>query len=196
MFLQVLCIEIARTPYSTQTPEILVLMIGTVAPAERLEGNEVFTSMDIGSDIKLGGNLGIFRISHILTINPQINIRRNRTKIGNYLFTVPVGRDSYRATIRADMIILDRYLWRVILEVTTPSKAHIYILWVTKAIQFPHPRDRNGRPSLLYIVCTIEICRTLVCTFHPEKMPCAVQRDTISMGECCMYWIAVGIINL
>ena len=196
MLLLVLGIEITGASHATQAPEVLVLMIGAVTPAERLEGNEVFTSMDIRGDVKLCSDLRVLSIAHILTVHPQIDIRRDRTEIGNHLLTTPVCRDCYRTTIRPYMIIFNGYLRWVILEMTAPGKAHIHVLRVTEAVQFPHPGDRHRRPSFLLIIGTVEIRRTLVGMLHPEETPGTVQRQPVGMGECRMYRIAVDIIHL
>ena len=196
MLLQVLCIEVTGASYPAQPPEILVLMIGTVTPAERLEGDEVITRMDIRGDVKLSGNLGILRIAHILAIHPQIYIRRDRAEIGNHLFSLPVGRDRHRTTVGADMIVLNGNFRRIILEVSAPGEPHIHILRVTIAVQFPHTRDGHRRPPLLVVVQTVEIRGTLVGTFHPEEMPCAVDRQLVGLGETGVYWVAVDLIHL
>ena len=47
-------VEEAVAGHAREAPEVLVLRVGTVAPAERLEGNEVVAFLEIWSDVELG----------------------------------------------------------------------------------------------------------------------------------------------
>ena len=175
MRLPVLRIEIARTSYPTQPPEVLVLIIGAVAPAEGLEGYQVITWMHLIRDIKLSGDFRVLGIPYILAVDPQVHIRGDGTEMGDDLFTIPISRDVDRTAIGTHMIVLHRHLWRVILEMSTPGEAHIHILRVTIAVKFPDARHGHRLPVTVIIVFSETIRRALVGMLYPQETPCSIQ---------------------
>ena len=63
-------IEIALACHSVEPPEVLVLEIGAVAPAEHLEGEQVFLSgLDIRRDVEDRLHLAVLAVSHVLSVD-------------------------------------------------------------------------------------------------------------------------------
>ena len=177
------CIEIAIASHTTEAEKILVFQIGTVAPTEHLESNQVLlTSFQIRSQVKLCLQFTIFTIAHEATIYPQIHIAGHRTKVSNNLFAIPRRRDSNLTTVRTHVIILHRYLWRITLKLIHPSIANVYIQRITKAIEFPHTRHRHLTPSTVVITNLIEVGWPLVSVIYPMELPCAIQCHEV--GTC------------
>ena len=73
---RIACVEVAFACYTRQTPEVLVFTIRTIAPAERLERDEVLARFHVFRDVKLGRYLTIFRVTYILSVDIKIDIRR------------------------------------------------------------------------------------------------------------------------
>ncbi len=85
--------EIALTSHTAQAPEVLILIPGTIAPAEGLEGNEVLALLQIRSDVKLGGYLAILCITGKLSVYIEIDVGSYTTEVSDDLLAIPVGRD-------------------------------------------------------------------------------------------------------
>ena len=58
---------------ATQTPHVLTLQIGTVAPAIDLNGNLVFACPHVLCDIELGWRHGVLTIAYLLAIHPKVH---------------------------------------------------------------------------------------------------------------------------
>ena len=89
MVLGVATIQVAITSHTTQSPEVLILTPGAIAPTEHLEGDEVLARMHIFSDIKLSCNLCILTVSHELSVYPKVDTRGDAAEMGNHLLSFP-----------------------------------------------------------------------------------------------------------
>ena len=71
-------IEVNLAGNAGKAPEVLVLEIGAVAPAHHLHGNEVFLARrEVGSEVKLGGNFGVFAVAHEAAVHPHAEVGRS-----------------------------------------------------------------------------------------------------------------------
>jgi alpha-L-arabinofuranosidase len=130
-------IEIVLTSRTTQAPEVLILTPGTIAPAERLKGDEVLALLQERSDIKFSGYLAILCITGKLSVYIKIDVRGYATKVSDDTLSIPVGWDIDFTTIGTYMVILGRNSRWLLVEVATPSEAHVHILWLTIAQHLP-----------------------------------------------------------
>ena len=99
--------------------------------------------------------------------------------MSNDLLAIPVFRDVDDAAIAAHIIVLGRNCRRLLVEMSAPSKAYIYILWVAIAIHLPNAWDVHGLPRTIVEISLIEVGRTLVGIFHPIKLPCTMERKEV-----------------
>ena len=66
--------EIALTRHPAQSPEVLVLVERAVAPAKRLESDEILAGMNIFRDVELSSDLCVLAVSDILSVDIKIDI--------------------------------------------------------------------------------------------------------------------------
>ena len=146
-----------------------------IAPAECLECDKVFALLKIRSNVKFGCNLWIFCVTCKLTVYIEVDVRSYRTKMSNNLLAIPIFWDVDDAAIATHIIVLGRNSRRLLIEMSAPSKAYIYILWVAITIHLPNARKVHGLPRTIVEISLIEVGRTLVGIFHPIKLPCAME---------------------
>ena len=63
-----------------------------------------------------------------------------------YLLASPFSRDIYRLAVCSYVIILRWHFWWHLIEMPTPSEAHIHVFRITIAVQFPDTRNRHCLP--------------------------------------------------
>ena len=171
--------EIAFTSHTTQAPEVLILIPGTIAPAEGLEGNEILALLQIRSDVKLGSYLAILCITGKLAVYIEIDVGSNATEMGYNLLAIPVGRDVDDATVRTNMVVLGRNSWWLLIEMTAPAEAYIHIFRITESIHLPVAWNIHGLPFGIIKIFLVEVGRTLVGISHPVELPGSVERKEI-----------------
>ena len=175
-------IQITVAGHTTEAPEVLILAVAAVTPTEHLEGKEVVTAMQIRRDIKLCGHLTVFRITHELSVHPQIDIRGDTAEVGDDLLTIPVVRDLDNLAVAAHVVVFHRHIGRVVLEMSFPCKTDIHIDRVAEAVYFPDGWDLHRAPTLVVIVGLVEIGGTLVGVLYPFEVPVAMQGEEILRG--------------
>ena len=169
-------IEIAITPYTAVAEEVLVFEIGTVAPAEYLEGNQILLAgLQVRGQVEFGFELAVFTITYITAVHPQIHIGGDRAEMGDDVLILPVGGHGNLTAVRTYMIVLDGHLRRVVLELVAPGVANIHIDRIAKAVQFPHAGDGDVVPTFVIVAHTPEVGRASIGILHPEELPDAVQ---------------------
>ena len=171
--------EIAFTSHTTQAPEVLILIPGTIAPAEGLEGNQILALLQIRSDVKLGSHLAILCISGKLAVYIEIDVRSNATEMSYNLLAIPVGRDVDDTAVGTYMVILGRNSWWLLVEMSTPCKTNIYILRIAESVHLPVAWNIHGLPFGIIKIFLVEVGRTLVCISHPVELPGSVERKEI-----------------
>ena len=90
--------------------------------------------------------------------------------MSNNLLAIPIFWDVDDAAIATHIIVLGRNSRRLLIEMSAPSKAYIYILWVAITIHLPNARKVHGLPRTIVEISLIEVGRTLVGIFHPCAM--------------------------
>ena len=167
--------EVALTSHTTQAPKVLILIPGTIAPAEGLEGNQILALLQIRSDVKLGSHLAILCITGKLAVYIEIDIGSYATEMGYYLLAIPVGRNVDDTAVGTYMVILGRNSWWLLVEMSTPCKTNIYILRITESVHLPVAWNIHGLPFGVIKIFLVEVGRTLVCISHPVELPGSVE---------------------
>ena len=166
--------EIALTSHTTQAPEVLILIPGTITPAEGLEGNQILALLQIRSDVKLGSHLAILCITGKLAIYIEIDIGSYATEMSYNLLAIPVGRDVNDATVGTYMVILGRNSWWLLVEMSTPAETYVHIFRITESVHLPDARQIHGLPFGIIKIFLVEVSRTLVGISHPVELPGSV----------------------
>ena len=80
--LPVASVEIAVAPHAAQPPEVLILEIASVAPAEDLKGYQITAGLHVARDVELGLEFAVLAVTDERTVDPQREVRRHRTEVG------------------------------------------------------------------------------------------------------------------
>mmetsp|Transcript_10589 Transcript_10589/g.65165 ORF Transcript_10589/g.65165 Transcript_10589/m.65165 type:complete len:534 (-) Transcript_10589:5328-6929(-) len=70
-----LAVEVHVPVDATEPPLILSLQVATVAPLHDLDGEDVFSGLDVRGDIELGGQPAVLGVSHLGSIDPAVERR-------------------------------------------------------------------------------------------------------------------------
>ena len=81
------------------------------------------------------------------------------------------------------MVLLNRYIGRVVAEVAAPRIADIEINGVAVAVEFPHSWHLDVVPTLVVVFHGKKVRRTLVGILHPVKAPGAVEREAVGVTK-------------
>ena len=144
-------IKITVARHAAQSPEVLVFAVRAVAPTEGLEGNQVVAFLHIGRDVKLGGHLRILSIAHIHAVDIQVDVGRHAAKVGNNLLAVPAVGYVDDAAVAAHMVVFQRHLRRIVLEMSAPGEADVHVYRVAITVEFPYSRHADGLPCRVVI---------------------------------------------
>jgi len=68
-------VEEAVACHARETPEVLVLAVRAVAPAERLESDEIVALLKIWCDVELHCRLRVLCVAHELAVHPEVHVR-------------------------------------------------------------------------------------------------------------------------
>ena len=175
----VTCIQVAITSHTGIAEEVLIFQITAVAPAEYLEGNQVFPGFQVIGQIKFGFQLAVFAITYITAIYPEVHIGSYGAEVGKNIFPFPVGRKNDFFPVRTYVVVFCGYEGRVVLELVSPGITDIYIDRITITIQFPYSGHFNVVPSFVVKTSLIEVSRARVCISYPVKFPETVQSHKI-----------------
>ena len=89
------------------------------------------------------------------------------------VLSLPIGRHSECAAIRAHVIALVLYSRWVHHPIATPCILIVHIDGIAVAVQLPNARHRHGAPLGVIVLHSIEVGRALVGTLHPVELPLA-----------------------
>ena len=204
--------EIALTGHTGETPEVLILIHGAVAPAEGLEGDEVFAGMQILGDVELSGDLRVFGITYILSVDKEIHVRRDAAEVGDDLLAVPRRGKVDDATVRAYVVVLHGHARRrgvlggilrlpafidvVLLELIAPGQADVDVFGVAVAIDLPDAWDVHRLPRAVVEIGLVEVLRALVGVPDPSEFPRAFEREVVGrllqVAVLCLCFIGIS----
>ena len=173
-------IEVAVARHAAETPEILTLEVGPVAPAEDLECNQILLAgyHELGK-VELAFELAVLAVADKFAVDPQVDIRGHGAEMGDDLASLPRSRNLDLAPVRAYVIVLYGNNGRIVLILVTPSVVDVDIQRVAIAVQFPDTGDGHCAPGLVVEVRLPEIRRPAVCVRHPVELPESVQGHVV-----------------
>ncbi len=172
-------VYIARN--AAQTPQVLILQIGSVAPAEDLQGDEVLAGLNELGDVERRAEVAVLGVADEFAVDPYVNVRHRRADVEEYFAARPVGGDVHRAAIRSHVVLLDGHVGRVVAEVVAPRVTHVDIDRIAVTVQLPHGGHLHRVPRGVVVVGAVEIGGTPVGVLHPVELPSAVERDAIGI---------------
>ncbi len=115
------CIDISITGEAAESPEILILEIGAVAPAEYLESDKVLCSdLDKLGNVETGFQLAVLTISDLFAIDPDTDIGGSRTDTQADLLALPCIRYREGTAVLPNMIVLSRDDRRIVGVMASP----------------------------------------------------------------------------
>ena len=115
------CIDISITGEAAESPEILILEIGAVAPAEYFERNEILsTCLDIFRNVETGFELAVLTISDLFSVDPDTDIGGSRTDTQADLLALPCIRYREGTAVLPNMIVLSRDDGRIVGVMASP----------------------------------------------------------------------------
>ena len=169
-------VEVAITTHTGVAEEVLILQVGSITPTEHLECDQVLLSrLQVAGEVELSLQFAILAVAHVLSVHPQIHVGGYGAEVRHDLLAFPVGGHHDLPAVGTDMILFGRHLRRVVLELLTPSVAHIDIDRVAIAIKFPYGGHLHVVPSLVVIAYPPEVGRTSLRITYPEEFPSAVE---------------------
>ena len=172
-------VEVAVAPHAAISEEILVFEVGAVAPAEGLEGDDVAAGLDVGRQVELGFELAILAVSDVFAIDPQIDIGRDRTKMGHYGASLPRLGNQDGAAVGAHMIVAHRHLRRVAVELVAPGVADVDVLRVAVAVELPEAGHGHGGPGGVVEVGGLEAGGAHVGRWNPVEFPQSIEAQKV-----------------
>ena len=97
-------VEINVAVDSAHAEHVLTFEIGTVAPAEHLDGDVVIARAKIFGDVKLGVVVGALGITHVFSVDPDEGCRVDAAEVEHRASVVPVGGKGEVAFVGTDRI--------------------------------------------------------------------------------------------
>ena len=179
-------------------PEILVLKISAVTPAENLERKQIVPGLYEVSDVKHGLQFAVLAVTHVLTVDIKGDIGGYRAEMYEDVpVPDPVLRYLDRSPVGSDMVLELRHMRRVILEEIAPGISDIEVQGIAIAVEFPDSGNRHGAPSAVIVVRPVVIHRTVPGILHPVEFPDTVQRDRLRIinVECSAHRHTVDLIH-
>ena len=136
--------------------------------------------------------MAILRVTHKLTIHPNIYVRRSRTDVKLDVAATPTLGQGELTTIRANVVLLDGHIGRIVAEVTAPRITYIHIYGVTIAVELPHRRHLHTIPTLVVVTNREKVGRTLVGILHPVELPRSVEREAVGVLLIAISTLSLG----
>ena len=162
---------------AAHTPEVLVLEIGAVAPAENLQRNQVVAFDKISAYVKTGVQLAVLAVSHLFSIDPHAYVGGGAAYAEEDIPLLPGIVPLEVTAVLAHMIVLYRRYGRIALVVAVPGVIVVEIHRVAVAVELPHTRNRHSVPGAVVEVGAVEIAGAAVYVFVPLEIPYAVQAE-------------------
>ena len=189
-------IDVGVTRQTRQTPEVLVLQIGPVAPAEDLQRDQVFTRNDIFRDIETGFQLAVFAVSDLFPVDPDTDVGRSGADAEEDVLPDP-GRIHYESpAVLSCIVVLKRRIGRIVLIMALPGITHVEINRITVPVKFPKAGDRHIIPAGVIPAGRKEIAGTGFDGLVPFEFPSSVQGEPLSVGvEMSRHFNAVTLID-
>ena len=168
-------IDIDPAGYSAEPPEVLVLKIRAVAPAEDLKGDEVLACLDVLGQVEAGLQLAVLAVADHLSVDPDTDVGGGGADAEADLFPDPRLVNVEHAAILTDVVVLSRRVRRIVLVVPPPGEADVKVDRVVVPVQLPHSRDRDRAPVRVVVVHGLEAFCAALDGLVPFELPDSVQ---------------------
>ena len=164
---------------AAQAPEILILQVGPVAPAEDLQGQEVLPRMDILRNVETGLQLAVLAVADLLPVDPDADVRGRGADVQADLPSDPAAVHGESATVLAGIIVLRGRDRRIVLVMAAPGIADVDIQRIAKAVEFPVAGNGNRAPLAVVIVRRLETAEAAVDGLVEMELPRTVQAQRL-----------------
>ena len=74
---------------AAEAPRILVLHVRAVRPAVRLDGDRVFTGLQVLRDVELGGEAAVLAVADLLSVDPEVESAEHAVESDEHLASLP-----------------------------------------------------------------------------------------------------------
>ncbi len=160
---------------AAKAPEVLVLKVSAVAPAEYLQRDGVAARFYKGGQIEAGLQLAVLAVAHFAAVDPHAHVAGGAAYAQAYLRADPVGGNVKCAPVLPHVVLFDGRVGRIVLVVTSPGVADIHIQRLAKAVQLPKARNRHRVPLRIVVADGLEAACADIRILVPFKTPDAVQ---------------------
>ena len=168
--------EVGFAGDSGQFPEVLVFEVGSVAPAEDFEGDEVvFARSDEFRDVESGFELAVLTVSDLLSVDPYADVGRGGTDVHYDLLAGPVGRYGEMLPVLAHVVFRGRDERRVVFELAFPAVADVDIERVAVSVDFPDSGNGHGVPRIVFSINAVECGQPALRCLIPLEFPESVE---------------------
>ena len=168
-------IDIDPAGDSAEPPEVLVLKVRAIAPAEDLKGDEVLACLDVLGQVEAGLQLAVLAVADHPSVDPNADVGGRGADAQADLFSDPRLVHVECAAGLADIVVLGRRVRRIVLVVSPPGEADVKVNRIVVPVQFPHPRNRNRAPVRVIVVHSLEALGPSFDGLVPFELPDSVQ---------------------
>ena len=172
-------VDIDPTGYTAQPPEILILQVGAVAPAEHLQGDEVLPGLDVSGDVEAGLQLAVLAVADHLSVDPDTDVGGCRADAEADLLPDPGLVHIEQAAVLADIVVFGRRIRRVVAVVSPPGIADVKVERVIVPVEFPHSWDWDGPPAGIVVADRLEAFFASLNGLVPFELPDTVESQCL-----------------
>ena len=164
-----------------QAPEVLVLQIGAVAPAEDLQRDEVLPGRHIFRDVEAGLQLAVLTVAHFLAVHPDAHVGGGGSDAEEDVLAQPGRIDEEGPAILSGIVVLERRDGRIVPVMTLPGIADVDIERIPVAVELPESGDRHVVPGRIIHTRLVEVAGTGVDRLVPLEFPQSVEGQLVSV---------------
>ena len=170
------CVEVNFACNTGETPEVLVLQIGAVAPSHHLHGNLIATRLEVFGYVKLGCHLAVFAVTNVFAVDPKHEVARCGAYMETDFIAFPTLRKVETAAIGTHIVVGFADERRIALEGSRPCVARIPVCPVAVAVYFQQSWHGKIHPLPVIEVGFVEVLRSLVVVFGEVEFPFSLHR--------------------
>ena len=172
-------IEVHAARDATETPEVLVLQVGAVAPAEDFHGDDVLAGTDVFGDIEPRLQLAVLAVANHFAVHPHAYVRGGTADAQVHRLPLPRGVQVKYAAVLPHVIPLFRDQGRRVGRQAPPGITDIHVHRVPEAVELPHTGNGHLSPGGVVVGHGRKV---LQAAFHRRtavETPAAVQRQSL-----------------
>ena len=139
-------IDVYSAGDSRESPEILVLEVSSVAPAEDFKSDYVLAFLHRLGYVEAGLELAVLAVADLLSVHPNPDIGCRGADTEAYLLSDPGLVNSEGSSVLSHIIVLRCGIGRVCLVVPSPCITNVHVERVSVTVEFQHSGDRNLIP--------------------------------------------------